>query len=85
MNKHEEYYKCLKKLEKIGEFVIKPGLERIEKIMEKLGNPEKKLKTIIVGGTNGKGTTCYKLEDLIKNTRAKFILISYKIKKIVGY
>ena len=67
MSKNEEYYKCLDELEKIGEFVIKPGLERIEAIMENLGNPEKKLKTIIVGGTNGKGTTCHKLEDLIKN------------------
>ena len=48
MSKNEEYYKCLDELEKIGEFVIKPGLERIEAIMENLGNPEKKLKTIIV-------------------------------------
>ena len=71
LNKHEEYYKCLDELEKIGEFVIKPGLERIEAIMENLGNPEKKLKTIIVGGTNGKGTACYKLEDLIKNNDLK--------------
>jgi len=71
LSKNEEYYKCLDELERIGEFVIKPGLERIEAIMEKLGNPEKKLKTIIVGGTNGKGTTCYKLEDLIKNNNLK--------------
>ena len=71
MSKNKEYYKCLDELERIGEFVIKPGLERIEAIMEKLGNPEKKLKTIIVGGTNGKGTTCYKLEDLIKNNNLK--------------
>ena len=71
MSKNEEYYKCLDDLEKIGEFVIKPGLERIEAIMENLGNPEKKLKTIIVGGTNGKGTTCHKLEYLIKNNNLK--------------
>ena len=71
MSKNEEYYKCLDELEKIGEFVIKPGLERIEAIMENLGNPEKKLKTIIVGGTNGKGTTCHKLEYLIKNNNLK--------------
>ncbi|CAM3747687.1 bifunctional folylpolyglutamate synthase/dihydrofolate synthase [Mesobacillus zeae] len=36
---------------------IKPGLLRMEWMMERLGNPEKKLRTIHVGGTNGKGST----------------------------
>ena len=71
LSEDKGYLKCLAKLEKIGEFVIKPGLKRIGAIMEKLDSPEKKLKTIIVGGTNGKGTTCYKLEDLIKNNKLK--------------
>ena len=71
LSEREEYYKCLTELERIGEFVIKPGLERIELVMKQLENPEMNLKTIIVGGTNGKGTTCYKLEDLIKSNNLK--------------
>ena len=37
-------------------FGIKPGLERITALMERLGNPQKKLKFVHVAGTNGKGT-----------------------------
>ncbi|WP_088815252.1 MULTISPECIES: folylpolyglutamate synthase/dihydrofolate synthase family protein [Listeria] len=36
---------------------IKPGLSRMEKMLETLGNPEKKAKWIHVAGTNGKGST----------------------------
>ena len=36
---------------------IKPGLKRMEWIMERLEHPERKIKTIHVGGTNGKGST----------------------------
>lgn len=41
-------------LEKFG---INPGLERIEYLCEKLGNPQKNLKFIHIAGTNGKGST----------------------------
>ena len=33
------------------------GLERITELLYKMGNPEKKLKFIHIGGTNGKGST----------------------------
>lgn len=36
---------------------IKPGLSRMEWMMDKLDHPERSLKTIHVGGTNGKGST----------------------------
>lgn len=39
-------------------FGIKPGLDRIELLMDKLGNPHRRLKFIHVAGTNGKGSTC---------------------------
>ncbi|MCF0120176.1 MAG: bifunctional folylpolyglutamate synthase/dihydrofolate synthase, partial [Oscillospiraceae bacterium] len=35
----------------------KPGLERTQELLMKLGNPEKKLKFVHVAGTNGKGST----------------------------
>src|SRR5690554_5006812 len=37
---------------------IKPGLVRMEQLMERLGNPQRRLKFIHVAGTNGKGSTC---------------------------
>ncbi|WP_068615741.1 bifunctional folylpolyglutamate synthase/dihydrofolate synthase [Paenibacillus tuaregi] len=39
-------------------FGIRPGLERIEALMERLDNPHRKLKFIHVAGTNGKGSSC---------------------------
>lgn len=37
-------------------FGIKPGLERVTALLEKLGSPQKKLQFIHVAGTNGKGS-----------------------------
>ncbi|MGG6313521.1 bifunctional folylpolyglutamate synthase/dihydrofolate synthase [Paenibacillus macerans] len=39
-------------------FGIRPGLDRIERLMERLGHPERRLKFIHVAGTNGKGSSC---------------------------
>nr|WP_227013889.1 folylpolyglutamate synthase/dihydrofolate synthase family protein [Paenibacillus psychroresistens] len=46
-------------------FGIKPGLSRMEKLMERLGNPENRLKFIHVAGTNGKGSTCAFLTSVL--------------------
>lgn len=42
----------------LNAFGIRPGLLRIEKMLEMLGHPERRLKFIHVAGTNGKGSTC---------------------------
>ncbi|OCA91270.1 bifunctional folylpolyglutamate synthase/dihydrofolate synthase [Bacillus sp. FJAT-27225] len=36
---------------------MKPGLTRMEWMMDKLGNPENLVKSVHIGGTNGKGST----------------------------
>ncbi|KWX79984.1 folylpolyglutamate synthase [Paenibacillus riograndensis] len=46
-------------------FGIRPGLERIERLMEKLGQPHRRLKFIHVAGTNGKGSTCAFLTSVL--------------------
>jgi dihydrofolate synthase/folylpolyglutamate synthase len=46
-------------------FGIKPGLSRMEALMERLGNPEHRLKFIHVAGTNGKGSTCAFLTEVL--------------------
>lgn len=38
-------------------FGVKPGLLRMERLMEKLEHPEKNIRAIHVAGTNGKGST----------------------------
>jgi len=42
------------------------GLERMEHLLCALGNPQKKYKVFHVAGTNGKGSTCAFLTDLLQ-------------------
>ena len=44
-------------LDKIGRDGYKLGLDRMQKTLKILGNPEKSFKIIHVAGTNGKGST----------------------------
>ena len=46
---------------------IKPGLKRMEWMMDKLGNPESKMKAVHVGGTNGKGSTVTFLRSILQS------------------
>ncbi len=45
---------------------IKPGLERTEALLEKLGSPQRQLSTIHVAGTNGKGSVVAACEALLR-------------------
>ena len=47
-------------------FGIKPGLARMEYMMEKLGHPERRIRPIHVAGTNGKGSTCAIISQILK-------------------
>ncbi|WP_156889660.1 bifunctional folylpolyglutamate synthase/dihydrofolate synthase [Paenibacillus harenae] len=46
-------------------FGVRPGLERVEQLMERLDNPHRRLKFIHVAGTNGKGSTCAYLTSVL--------------------
>ncbi|WP_246246125.1 bifunctional folylpolyglutamate synthase/dihydrofolate synthase [Paenibacillus lemnae] len=46
-------------------FGIRPGLERIQQLLDRLGNPHRRLKFIHVAGTNGKGSTCAFLTEVL--------------------
>lgn len=41
-------------------------LTRMTKLLELLGNPEKKLKAIHIAGTNGKGSTAYMISSILE-------------------
>lgn len=43
---------------------VKLGLERMQGLLEDLGNPQDKMRGFHVGGTNGKGSVCATLEAL---------------------
>ena len=48
------------RLQKLHPKIIDLKLKRVERLLHKLGNPEKKLPSIIhVAGTNGKGCLLY--------------------------
>ncbi len=49
-------------------FGIRPGLSRVEMMMEQLGQPQRRLKFIHVAGTNGKGSTCAFLTKVLLET-----------------
>ena len=51
------YAEALKYLEGVSWLGIKPGLERIEELLARLGNPERRCRYVHVAGTNGKGST----------------------------
>ncbi|MCM3572075.1 bifunctional folylpolyglutamate synthase/dihydrofolate synthase [Mesobacillus subterraneus] len=45
---------------------IKPGLSRMEWMLARLEHPERRIKTIHVGGTNGKGSTVTFLRSILQ-------------------
>ncbi|MCS4485646.1 bifunctional folylpolyglutamate synthase/dihydrofolate synthase [Staphylococcus americanisciuri] len=48
-------------------FGIKPGVKRMQWMLQRLGNPEQHIQAIHVGGTNGKGSTVAYLRDALLN------------------
>ncbi|MBK8165490.1 MAG: hypothetical protein IPK64_05910 [bacterium] len=50
----------------LNRFGIRPGLERINGILADLGHPERDLRTLVVAGTNGKGSTTRTLAHLLQ-------------------
>ena len=51
------YATALKEICELEKFGSKLGLGRITRILKLLGNPQKRYKCILVGGSNGKGST----------------------------
>ena len=46
---------------------FRPGLRRIQGLLTDLGNPERKLRTLVTAGTNGKGSTTRILSRLLQD------------------
>jgi len=65
MTKSESYLKTLQR------FGIKPGLERIRSMMELAGNPHLTFPSVLIGGTNGKGSTVAFLSAILQEAGLK--------------
>ncbi|MCU0571464.1 MAG: bifunctional folylpolyglutamate synthase/dihydrofolate synthase [Syntrophobacteraceae bacterium] len=63
LNRYKTSIDYLYGLQKYG---IKFGLNSTERILERLGNPERRLRCIHVGGTNGKGSTAAMLSSVLR-------------------
>ncbi len=63
-----------------GKFRIDLGLDRIKKVLSLLNNPQDTFKVIHVAGTNGKGSTCKIINEILvekyKNTDVKIGLFT---------
>ncbi len=55
----------------LNRFGIRPGLTRIEGLLEDLGHPERDLRTLVIAGTNGKGSTTRVLARLLQDAGHK--------------
>jgi dihydrofolate synthase/folylpolyglutamate synthase len=50
---------------------INLGLGRVESLLGKMDNPHKKIKTVHVGGTNGKGSVCAMISSILQEAGYK--------------
>jgi len=67
-------------------FGIQPGLDRIDELLNYLDNPQKKIKTIHIAGTNGKGSTINYLKNALMTNHYKVgVFTSPSMTDITGH
>lgn len=60
------YNEAIKYIHSVSNFFCKPGLERVSELCRGLGDPQRELKFIHVGGTNGKGSFCAITDSILR-------------------
>lgn len=65
------YQETLDRIHSFQKFGSRLGLERMTRLMELLGNPQKTVKVIHVAGTNGKGSVCRYLYTVLQENGYK--------------
>ncbi len=66
-----DYKEAVEYILSIPKFASKIGLDNIGIILSKLNNPQEKVKSIHIAGTNGKGSTSCYMEGLLMNEGCK--------------
>ncbi|MCR4426360.1 MAG: bifunctional folylpolyglutamate synthase/dihydrofolate synthase [Firmicutes bacterium] len=54
-------------LDQLTRFGIRPGLERTQRLLAAIGNPERHMKHVHVAGTNGKGSAAVMVESVLRH------------------
>lgn len=65
------FNQSLKYLEKLTVYGIKTGLNHTKIIAQELGNPQKFFPSVLIGGTNGKGSTSAYIESILRESGYK--------------
>jgi dihydrofolate synthase/folylpolyglutamate synthase len=60
------YPEAIRYLYDLQRFGVKLGLENIERLLEALGDPHHRFRSVLVGGTNGKGSTAAFLSSILQ-------------------
>ena len=60
------YSEVMEYVEELGKYGSVPGLANMKNLCEKLGNPERELSFIHVAGTNGKGSVCAFIFEILR-------------------
>ncbi len=61
------YEQAIAYLGTLAKFGSQPGLDRIEKLLDSMGHPERNYRTIHIAGTNGKGSTSAFLASILQS------------------
>jgi dihydrofolate synthase/folylpolyglutamate synthase len=59
------YEQCLRYLERIQNLGIKFGLDNVRTVLSSFNNPHQKFASVLVAGTNGKGSVCAMLAQIL--------------------
>lgn len=65
------YLQALDKINSLMLFGSRPGLDRILKFLDAMGNPQDKLRFVHIAGTNGKGSTSKMIAAVLKSAGYK--------------
>ena len=71
------YENAVEKIHSLLTFGSRPGLDRMRILLDRLGNPQDRLKFIHIAGTNGKGSVCAMLSSAL-------VAAGYNMKKDGG-
>jgi dihydrofolate synthase/folylpolyglutamate synthase len=66
-----DYITARQALEKLPSLEVKPGLERVKRLLSHLGNPQRAFPAIHVTGTNGKGSVVAMLSSVLERAGYK--------------
>ncbi|MFI3171920.1 MAG: folylpolyglutamate synthase/dihydrofolate synthase family protein [Eubacteriales bacterium] len=66
-----QYYQAVEYINSIPKFATKNSMDHTRRFMELLGNPDNYLRVIHVAGTNGKGSTCAYINQILRHQGEK--------------